>query len=1188
MNARRWIGVGVGCAIAVWGSGLRAQDAPDAGAKPSAEGEAPAAPPPAAAAGEQAPAAQETTAPPATVPPAAPPAPGEQAPAGASTLDTSVGAAVSSPSAAASADAVPVPAPVPMPEPAAEPASEPPPLLTGSHIRRLMLTVDGALIIDSPLTTGVQGGRDYLQLRRQLGGAAPPDTSTALGLGAAGTSPSYSAALLQLRMQPTLVLLNGRRLVAAPFAGQDGGDYVDLNQLPITLIDRLESSRGLAAGLYGDGAVGGVVNFITHRDYDGIEVEVGAQVTDEFDQHEEDVSLTVGVGSEQTGMNAMVSYFTREPLAAGDRDWIRERRERIESLQSNPASFQPLINYVEYPFPDPFCEIAADAGHSSGLELRIPLFGEPTTRDGRNALGLLPTEPVDYEQRYLANFDDARGDEDGRLEAYETSTYCAGDFSSVQDLVLKEQRIQTYTTLWHQLGDHAEGFAELGYYRSDNENRTAPSFPVTRTSTDPATDVRIIVPLDHADQPVQYPGFSTNPDDPPDARAPNSQFLVGRVVGLHAGANVNTRRVDVLRGVVGLRGDLEKLATDSVLETWDWEVAGVYSAADSTTRVDDILLHKLAEALAACSATALDDDVASPTYGMEIPSTIKQRQEAGCYNPFYNSVTNNVALDPLGVSRGRVDNSRGFISADSESRSEQAGFGLQDGGYICDPNDPDSVCPDEFDLDGDGSYELAGTPNTQQVIDRMTGEHITEERRTLATVDAILRGTALQWERGGLAFGVGGQYRRETLRIDYDAAFNRRLYAFVFGAPDVPNVARNIGAGFAELRLRLLDGLVELQPAARVEHFDDVGTGVSALGGLAVRPFAAAATAPAALEWLLVRGHVGHGHRAPSLLQLHGTYTEFHSVEFADRLHFIPHQVLGNPELDFEKYTTVSGGLQWDYAGIHVGADFWMTGIDDVIGSDNLQTLLRDCEAQYTDMSVDCPEVKLLTGGRTLNHVESAFDNVAEVETNGIDGGVSYTLDTKRRRLGDFGTFALGVQGTFLNQYLIKSPRALREFYRPEGGTPERRSNNTRDYSELSAEYDAAGFRNLENFAPPMPKLRFAVPLTWTYGGHGAGVTLRYIGEYNDDSEFTIEKYGLAENFDDLSAEEGELIPAWVVLDVSYGFSFGNDGWRTKLRAGVINLLDEPPPEAEGALGYDVGVHDPRGRLLYVRVTGEF
>ena len=102
---------------------------------------------------------------------------------------------------------------------------------------------------------------------------------------------------------------------------------------------------------------------------------------------------------------------------------------------------------------------------------------------------------------------------------------------------------------------------------------------------------------------------------------------------------------------------------------------------------------------------------------------------------------------------------------------------------------------------------------------------------------------------------------------------------------------------------------------------------------------------------------------------------------------------------------------------------------------------------------------------------------------------------------------------------------------------------------------------------------------------------MRYIGEYNDDSEYTIEKYGLAppgSSLGDLASLEGERIPAWVVFDLGYSYAFGTEGWRTTVRVGVINLMDEAPPAAEGPLGYDVGVHDPRGRLIYLRATGEF
>ena len=1036
-------------------------------------------------------------------------------------------------------------------------------VIGSSHVRRMRLMPDGALILDGPLATDLQD-REYLQTRRQLGGVALPDTTAALGhsnLGGAGTS------LLQMRLQPTLVLLNGRRLVSAPYFGASGADYVDINQLPIQLIERVEFVKGISAGLYGDSAIGGVANFVTRRNYQGIEVDVGAQSTDKFDQTEGDVALTIGAGSEKTGVNVMVSYFNRGALAATDRDWIGERDERVKSLLGSPASFQPLMNLL-YPFADPYCDLATKQGYADGVEVRIRGYGPPET------LGQISP---DVRNELLMNGDSARGNNNGVLEAGETDSYCSGNFTPAQDLVLSEERIQTYSTFWHKFSDHTQAFGELGYYRSDNENRTAPSFPINRLTPDVNDITPVWVPNTHSDQPYEHKGFAAV--EVANGRVPATEFLVGRVAGLYAGSNVNKRRTDVYRGVLGLNGDLKDAAAGSALESWDWELTGTYSGSESVSRVHDVLMDKLVSALNSCPATKLVNRV-------EVPTTIKERQEMGCFNPFYSSVTNNAALDPFNVSNAQPSSSHGFITTDTDPIGKE-GYGVQDGGYICDPNDPNSPpCPPQFDVDGNAA-ELAGTPNTKQVIDRLMGEQITVQRRTLATADALLRGDIAEFAGGGLSFGLGGQFRRETLDVDYDAAYNQRLYGFLFGGDDIPNASRNVGAAFAELRLRLLNGLIELQPAARIEYYETVGTAFNPMVGLALRPFAAGSSPPPALEWLLLRGHIGRGHRAPSLQQMYGAQTEFESVDFFGSTSFVPHEVRGNPDLDFEKYTTISGGLQWDFAGIHVGADFWTTQIDGLIAGDNSKTLISDCVAQYQAMNGNCREQVLLTMTRILDRIESPFDNIANVSTNGIDGAVSYTLDSKKRSLGDFGTFVIGATGTFINSYLIDSPRALREYYRDGDQLPVFNMDGTRNYSNLTATYEAAGYRNRDNFAPPIPRLRFAVPLRWLYDGHVAGVTMRYIGSYNDDSEDTVEHYGLP-NINDLYLAEGETIPAWTVFDANYGYTFRNDGWQLRFMVGVINILDTAPPPVESPLGYEVGVHDPRGRTFFARVTGAF
>lgn len=1061
------------------------------------------------------------------------------------------------------------------------PAAERDPQYTGSHIRRPRLVVDGALIIDSPLRTETQG-REFLQIRQQLSGAAVPDVAAALGIGGAGTTRT------ELRLQPTLILLNGRRLVSAPFFGPSGTDFVDLNQIPIQLVERTEITSGLAAGLYGEGAMGGVVNFTTRRDIEGIDIELGGQATDRFDQGEADVTVLLGTGKGKSGANLMLGYFNRQPLAARDRAWIGERTDRVESFFGSPATYQQLSNF-DYPIADPLCPVAARVGHSTGYAVRLRGYGPPGTLDQ-----LTP----DQRMLFLTGYDQVRGlmadRNDGDIDALQSPTYCAADYTGSNDLVLKDERIQAYSTLWHALSDHTELYGEAGYYRSENENRTAAAFPLTRLASNVAMDSRVLVPRHHPDQPVDSYGFAAV--EVSQGRVPNELFFVGRTQGNFNGDGVHDRRIDVFRGVLGIKGDLAGVAPNSILSTWDWDLSGTYTTSELLSRVNDTLLDKLQIALNSCPTEKLDPDSL-----MMVPTSISDRQNAGCFNPFYSGVLNNAAIDPLNVSSQSAQASRaGFITGDTDVRG-RFGYGTQDGGYICDPNDPNSPpCP-EVDLDGDGIVDPwpAGQPNTQEVIDRITGQHFQYQQRTLAVVGLGAQGKLADFGDGELALALGSQYRRESLLIDYDAAYNQRLFGFLYGADDLDPVTRDVIAGYVEARLRLADGLIEVQPAARVEAYDTVGVGINGLLGVSVRPFAKSGSAP--LEYLGLRGHIGHGQQAPTLTQLYGQMNEFALVEYRGSTLFIPHQVSGNTNLEFEKYTTISGGPRWDWAGIHVGTDFWMTFISDVITFDNSRTLVNDCRGLFARRSQHCTEMAFLPQSDSLDHIESRFDNMASVDSNGVDGTISYTLDTKRRGLGDFGTFLLAVQGTYINSYLIKGPRVLTPYYRdgapavnvPDVYTdgayvlPSFNADGSRNYDGITAEYEAAGFRNFENFAPPIPKLRFSVPVRWMYSGHTVGATMRFIDGYYDDSEFTIEERNLP-GINSLQFANGEKIASMTMFDALYSLEFGSDAWKGMVTVGVLNIGDAAPPAVESPLGYEVGLHDPRGRTIYARVSGDF
>ena len=109
------------------------------------------------------------------------------------------------------------------------------------------------------------------------GNQSAQGTSGAVG---AVTGGAAFANFRGLGANKTLVLLNGRRIANQAVGGSGGGgdsSAPDLNTIPLAAIDRIEVLRDGASSLYGTDAIGGVINFITKKDYKG--VELNAQYT---------------------------------------------------------------------------------------------------------------------------------------------------------------------------------------------------------------------------------------------------------------------------------------------------------------------------------------------------------------------------------------------------------------------------------------------------------------------------------------------------------------------------------------------------------------------------------------------------------------------------------------------------------------------------------------------------------------------------------------------------------------------------------------------------------------------------------------------------------------------------------------------------------------------------------------------
>ncbi|HWK36217.1 TonB-dependent receptor domain-containing protein [Sphingomonas sp.] len=136
-----------------------------------------------------------------------------------------------------------------------------------------------------------------------------------------GTNGLSAANLRGQGSAATLVLLNGRRVAAHGLSGS----AVDVNQIPFAAIDRVEVLKDGASAIYGTDAVGGVINFITKKNFKGLQLQGFTDVTEEGGGNIYRLSGTAGWGDlDKDGFNVMgaVSYSWNKMLRGEDRDFV--------------------------------------------------------------------------------------------------------------------------------------------------------------------------------------------------------------------------------------------------------------------------------------------------------------------------------------------------------------------------------------------------------------------------------------------------------------------------------------------------------------------------------------------------------------------------------------------------------------------------------------------------------------------------------------------------------------------------------------------------------------------------------------------------------------------------------------------------------------------------------------------------
>jgi len=230
--------------------------------------------------------------------------------------------------------------------------------VTGSHIKRGDMAGPSPVSSLSAADIAETGVTDLIGLFTKLP-AAGQGTFSTQGNGSDGTGNGGSSVSLRgLGADSTLILINGRRIAVSPFANEIDTAFVDINNIPLAAIKRVDILKDGASATYGSDAIAGVINIILKDDYDGAELSAKVGDTADGGGKETNISLAWGNTSEKMSHTFVLDYFDREEIMNSDRDY---------TATSNQAARTGL-------------RFAGDSRSSSGYPGTIALADDPTNR----------------------------------------------------------------------------------------------------------------------------------------------------------------------------------------------------------------------------------------------------------------------------------------------------------------------------------------------------------------------------------------------------------------------------------------------------------------------------------------------------------------------------------------------------------------------------------------------------------------------------------------------------------------------------------------------------------------------------------------------------------------------------------------------------------------------------------------
>ena len=478
-------------------------------------------------------------------------------------------------------------------------------VVTGSRIPRAGFdTMLPATVLDSEFIEA-RGFTNIADAINEVPTFGPPGNSTE------GTQGTFSVGsnfvnLFNLGSQRTLTLVNGRRFVSSNtpsiFANAAPGLQVDLNMIPSSLVERVETIYVGGAPAYGADAIAGTVNLIMKDDFEGLEVSGSyGEDTNDYGFKDRNVSAIYGINFDGDRGNIVFSYDWSETdgLIESDVDHLRDGWQFREPAEDSEFS-RVLVKNAH-------ANIVSNNGVVTPGGLLLPNFGIGEVPNG----GYLQFSP------------------DGSLQSYDVGTptgnavwSVGGDGLFLPDVTalrtpLERNLVNTYLT--YDLTDTVELFGE--FFWGQTEATEAANQPAYQSGFFGDESFALNFQSDH-------PLLTQAAQDELAAQGLTDFWLQRSSVDLDPTNNQVKQELDLWRIVFGFQGSF-----DFADRTFNWDVSYNHGESTSDTRQNDISSERFFYALdvvdtadgPACRVVAdpdsRPDDPADP-FGTTLPQNI--------------------------------------------------------------------------------------------------------------------------------------------------------------------------------------------------------------------------------------------------------------------------------------------------------------------------------------------------------------------------------------------------------------------------------------------------------------------------------------------------------------------------------------------------------------------------------------